>query len=473
MRAGRLRSDEDGQALAIVVAIVAVLTVLPIGAQLLASGQAPISGQAVAQQQAIEAARAGVSDYVDHVETVSGYLQYCSPVFCTGGSVDPSNPAFAPDLGLSTTTWSTVDATTGNAAFQYAVDTSGISTTPTGPQQFPIYVTGRAGSPGHYVSDTLKVLLQVTPASQTFTFTGAPTGSCSNTTLSQYEDAVTVPIGATYAKVTVAGAQGGGTGTTAGGGENGGEAVTWVPATAGTTWTAVPGYAGASAGFALLSLFSGGGPGGCGGMDFGGGAGGGSAVGVISGGGGGGAAASALCLGTETQCTSTSTPSWCTSAMAGPCLLAVGGGGGGTGGTGNTTTAVGGAQPSQQGAPGAGALVALACGYGGGGGGGFDASSGDGGSGGSAGTLDLLGLCLGDGTGGASGGSGYATGSLSTGGCTGDGTSTVQSYPVPGGSGPNGAVTITFYTGTTCATTPTVQLSVSAVLTQQVAANTT
>lgn len=482
-RGGRPTGGQQGQALLVVVAVVAVLTLVPIGAQVLATGQTAISGQSVDRQIALEAARAGLSDYVDHLQAVPDYLGYCSPVFCPGGTVDTANPAFVTDLGLTSTTWSTVDTAAGEGAFQYVVDTAGVDPSSPSPQRVTVDVTGRGGGPAGRVEQTLQAVLRATPQGQTVWFPGTPTEPCSSDP-SQYQLSFAVPIGATYAHVTAYGAQGGANGGWAGtgGGSEGAEEQAWVPVTGGTTWTAGPGYAGAGAGFALLGILAGGGPGGCNDINLSGGSGGnGGLLQLIDSYGGGGGGGTFVCLGSQGQCDDDASPALCTSmaAAAAPCLIAVAGGGGGQGGYGGPegtyssgSDGVGG-NSSTVGADGqwAAAVLSAGCGTGGGGGGGFATASSGGGSGGADSGLSLLGLaCLaGEGYGGNAGASAVTSTYLSSGGCS---APTTAGASAPAGA-PNGEVVVTFYSGTVCPASPLPMVSVSALLTRSVAPNTT
>ena len=98
-------ADESGQALVIVAALLTTLVILPVGVQMLATGQLPLATAAAFQQQALQAARAGLADYINHDETFdlanyntnhTSYSTYCSNVAfssCTNGP-DTTNPAF-------------------------------------------------------------------------------------------------------------------------------------------------------------------------------------------------------------------------------------------------------------------------------------------------------------------------------------------------------------------------------------------
>ena len=75
------RRDDRGQAMAVIVALIGVLMLAPLSVQVLATDQMPSSTKATYTQDAIEAARAGLSDYVNHLQGPYSYLEYCSPGF--------------------------------------------------------------------------------------------------------------------------------------------------------------------------------------------------------------------------------------------------------------------------------------------------------------------------------------------------------------------------------------------------------
>lgn len=144
--------------MAIVVGALAVLALLPTAVQLLAAGQAPISQSAVYVQQALEAARAGLSDYVNHVQNVAvpgqlNYGYYCSTTYasCHDGS-DPNNPAFA-DTAYDSH-WAVVQniAAAGDESFQYLVDNSQWQSNST----VDVEVIGRAGPEARPVYQIVK-----------------------------------------------------------------------------------------------------------------------------------------------------------------------------------------------------------------------------------------------------------------------------------------------------------------------------
>jgi hypothetical protein len=497
---GRLAGDERGQALAIVAAVVALLALLPVSVQLLATGQLPVKQQAVERQQAVEAARAGVSDYVNHLESPLGYLQYCSNQVpaaqwtCDNGSgPDTSNPAFAVDTGDNT--WASVQGTVSDnhEAFHYVVDSAGLNPGQQG--TVVVYVTGRAGANGRYVYATIKAELQATPSSPPYWFPPSPGATCAP------DDIVTAPLFATYAKVTLWGAEGGGQGSSGngqGGGSYGAELVAYPPVVGGQTWLIAPGEAGVQGQSTLLSLLGigAGGPTCLGSMNLGGGQGGyENLLGVITGTGGGGGAGSGICVEGSGGSQCNPTPAECdTSYSNTPCVLAVAGGGGGQGGLGGglggydsatstsgngdngtticllicLTAATGGSlggntsAPVTQGGAGKQQVLALVTGQGGGGGGGFPNGGGGGGAGG---VLSLL-----AGTGGGGGGGDSTSSTPTASGCPTPTLYRPVTYPASDTNG-NGAVQVEFFSGTPCSGTALLSYSVVSLAVEQVPAN--
>jgi hypothetical protein len=461
--------------MAAVVGLVGLLVLVPLAVQLLATGQATISQQSVDQQDAIEAAHAGLSDYINRLEGATAYLKYCSKgtfACSTSGltGVDAANPGFADTAGANT--WAYVENTgsAGYQAYHYVVDTDGADPTATTPQSITVFVTGRGGV-SRYVYQTLKVSLLATPgitySSGTWSSSGS-SSSVSNTSCTSTAVTITVPHGVSSAMVSASGAQGGASTGGLGGGGHGATEVAYPPVSPGQVLSLLPGCPGASGNFELLgvNLYGGGGIGGLGGVNWtlnvGGGNGGSAGITLLSGTGGGGGGASAVCFGTAC---SSSTPLCAVvggSLSPNPCVVAVAGGGGGDGGpsigwtaghggywqNGLTWTADGqsgtgllnsggaggaaGGDSTSTGAPGLNFLAVLD-GAGGGGGGGFP----KGGAAGHAG--GILGVALGAGGGGGLGDS-SASPSCGT-GCPGASTSTVITDP-----GPCGSVTVTFFT---------------------------
>lgn len=344
------REDQSGQTMAIVIGALALLTVIPTAVQLLAVGQLHLSQEAVYEQQALEAARAGLSDYINHVQSSLDYTSFCSSGTSTWSCPSGSTPAtfantanrgFANDPNDSN--WAVVrnsSSGTTNESFQYLVDDASYLADNSEP--LTVYVTGRAGPASSPVYQTLEARLDVTSDSQFKEGVPSTPTTCGSTTQ------VSVPAQATWAQITVDGGEGGSSsGGTVGGGGAGAQVVADVPipqpVAPGTSWTLSPGFAGASGNFQFLTVsplngFGQGGPGGCGSMNLSGGNGGGSAtlLNALDNTGGGGGAASAICVGTVSACTTDSQSlAVCTSTQTAPCLLAVAGGGGGDGGAGD------------------------------------------------------------------------------------------------------------------------------------------
>jgi hypothetical protein len=490
---GGRATNEKGQALVVVAALLATLVMLPVSVQLLATGQAPLANAAAYQQEAIEAARTGLADYVNHAETYdnanyssnsTSYSKYCSSgsfSTCTSGfspsrTVDTTDPAFASSFGANS--WVTVESgnTAGNAAYQYVVDTSSVANTAC-PTPYTVYAIGRAGAGTRYVYEELKAVMQDVPGNPVVCPAPPPvSGSCTTSNFS-----VTVPPGAGYAKLVLYGAAGGtATGGTTGGANNGEAGSTdtaYVQVTPGQTLDFSLGGAGGDGDFDLLNLFGNGGQSGCGGIaGLDGGAGGGAGATVLSGEGGGGGAATAVCWGTATSssCNSATIPPVCTSSppsSSTTCIMAVAGGGGGQGGanggsggywnnspqwsgaghkgsgllqqaTGGPAGGTSGASSTTTGAQGSTTGLGVGTGTGGGGGGG-DCGTGcvsgtaGGGGGGGAGQVALAN--------GGGGGAGASVVMTAAPGCTDSGPTWITGYPVSGGTGYNGAVAYTFY----------------------------
>lgn len=507
-------SDDDcGQALALVVACIALLILIPLAVQGLATGLASTSTQATLNQQALQAARAGLSDYINHVTTDPSYLQYCSTgtFSCQSGqSDDSSNPAFS--TSASSLRWAGVQNASfiSNEAYSYLVDTHAVSTEcATAPQTFPVYVTGRAGSSGHYMYQELEANLSVSNAAWACNqvISSESYGSCSDNGYS-----VTVPTGAAYAVVSLYGAQGGGHGDQAGGGGDGYEIYdAYVPAVVGEIWTVSVGEAGGGGTFEVISLgeYGVGGRSCLGSQNMGGGNSGGAALlELLSDNGGAGGGATGICVdgSGDSECTSSSSQcAWSSGAFTStPCVLAVASGGGGDGGTcilvcsnlggtggynASTTPAGDGANGSgldggsgglvggnsqPVGAAGGSSLAGVDSGYGGGGGGGFP----DGGGSGAAGGLCVLQVCTAGAGGGGGAGNVPSTPPKPYANCPSPSTmGWVTSYPVPGGASgsDNGLASITFYSGggTTCNGSQINVTSVSSVDIQPVPTGTT
>lgn len=502
---GKRRVIDQGQAMLLVVAVMGVLVAVPVAVNLLANNQVPTSEESLLAVQAKQAAVAGISDYINHVQAASSYTQYCSSGMtagathwtCPTGTTAPtgSNVAFVNSPTLVGNWYS--DGVTmrgvsnGTPSYRYVVDSPNTSN----PALVTIYSIGQAGTQtGLHVTSTEEAALTICSAGCVSPVTAA---TC-----------IKVPTGAVSATVVTYGGQGAGGGTDATGGF-GALVNATVPVTAGDTLYLIPGQPGVPGNRGLISLlgliniFPG--AGGAGGSkalascslphpntppDLGGGNGAlpgvGAAplyTGVLSDGAGGGGGASAVFDSTS-----------------GTMLVTAGGGGGGgagnllsglladpagtggnagnppvaggstpgllglllgsPGGAGGSWTA-GGANTCASGIAGSGdacgqngytpsALLAAATGGGGGGGGGYQSAGLGGGGGGTTGG-GILGILTVAGTGGG-GGAGY---SYAAGSCPGNTFVPVTTYP-SGDTNGTGQVGIAFYGGTagSCAVTP-------------------
>lgn len=476
-----------------VVAMVVLLALIPTSVSLVAQNQIPMGAQTALSQEALQAARAGLSDYVNWAQANANYpLDYCSSEFCSSESADTTNDAFA-NTALATASWVLTQGSTtaSNVAYQYLVDSAGL--TSAAPGDFTVYSTGRAGATSHYVYQTVRAILQYVPS--------GGGGPCPTSPFT-----VEVPPSIAYLSITVAGAQGGGSSADdpGGGGDGTLESAT-IPL---SSWSAprlltfMPGQPGYGGDYALLGLDGQGGSGGCGAAELDGGNGGGAGLAVSVQTGGGGGAGSTLCYGSESQCT-TGSPSLCASATSSPpCLLVVGGGGGGdggenallaagglgawyctstgsncnistnwtsTGGSGSNLLGLGhasggtmGGTSTSLGADGAGTwLVGLLEGLGGGGGGGYS----DGGAGGQEG--GILGL-----VGGSGGGGGPGDAAAVSWACAGTVTTPTyeSTYPSSDTTGA-GIVEVTGDSGSSCSSLTAVKTWIDAVAVVQMDPN--
>lgn len=422
-------------------------------------------------------------------------------------TADTTNPAFANSALAGQWVYSQGSATSNpSVAYQYLVNDTTLSALGLG--LFTVYATGRAGDPGHWVYQTIQATVEF----------GAP--ACPGTPVT-----VPIPGWAQWLAVTAVGAQGGGQNGGQGNGGDGAELGSvisdiWpvaggvVQGDASHAWptpsyiTIMPGGAGYSGSYHLLSLAGMGGTGGCGAPGLTGGNGGGEGLGVSTQLGGGGGGGSAVCFGQEADCTNASEidpgneVKMCNPSFTAPCMLLVAGGGGGAGGqnslgsaggsggwycsancstsptwtpNGGNGTAIlgfgqasGGSQGGSNSTSGAGGgvangwnLVGALNGTGGGGGGGAN----KGGGGGQAGVLGI-----GVGASGGGGGNGDSTVSSSPVACNGTPAVTQASSSDYQSSG-NGMVSIQFLTGSGCTSTSLVSNWVAVLEAQQIDPN--
>lgn len=186
---------EDGQATAIVLALIIVLILMVGAVQLFAVSQVPISANAVYSEQALSAAQAGISHYINELNSQGqNYaLEYCSTdgrLWTKGGTctgTDSSDPGFVDNF--TSTHWDQVPLTgqgSDQESFQFMVNNSQVSNTPSTVQ---IWVRGRAGN-ATASAGNLGVsysLLKATIEPPTSTVTGLPPSPISCTTTSTTE----------------------------------------------------------------------------------------------------------------------------------------------------------------------------------------------------------------------------------------------------------------------------------------------
>nr|WP_194241549.1 hypothetical protein [Galbitalea soli] len=127
----RLRRNDEGFALVIVIAIGAILMILASVAATYSVSVLNKSKQDVAWAAAEAAAYAGIEEYQSRLATDSSYFQYGNPAaqFGAGSAVTlPTgtgqvNPAFSLDTGANST-WAVVPGSNGAAKFRYEIDTT-------------------------------------------------------------------------------------------------------------------------------------------------------------------------------------------------------------------------------------------------------------------------------------------------------------------------------------------------------------
>ena len=493
-RCRRRRDSNRGQAMMMVIALMAVLVAVPAVIAVLAVGGTQTSENAALVIQAKQAAVAGISDYINHVQAApTTYPAFCSKgqfAGCPGASaIDSANPAFVNTVTTGNQWMSTgvtmPGTSSGNASFRYVVDSPNSN-----PTLVTIYSIGQAGTQtGQHVAATEEAALTVCANGCLYPTTGV---SC-----------IKVPTNAVSAKIVAYGAKGGGGGPDASGGV-GALVTATVPVTGGDTldlYPGQPGQAGVPVLLNLLNLFaSAGGAGGVplsgacqlpqtysppdlgggngaipGGLAVvattGGGAGGGESmvfdatattnnmVAVAGGGGGGGAGNLLAFLGGPPGAGGAGGSPPGAGGTAAGLLFVIPGAPGGAGGTwlagGPTpcasTTIAGATGISPGNACGQNGylpavLLSASTGGGGGGGGGFTSSTPLLGGGGGGTTGGLLGL-IGSGGGGGAGAS-YAN----HGACAAPSIGPASTYPA-GDTNGAGQISITFFAGA-CGTTP-------------------
>ena len=199
--------SEAGQAaLAIILGIVLVMVTVPLVADLLITGQQAVVQTSQNQQQALQAAQAGLVDFDNHVAVNPYYaaappLGYCSANGtgansfidlstlqeirkCASGTTDPNDPGFSNAFDPNCTTSSAIaplttppaaytygwDLLSGsksagslNAEYQFVVDSRDVTSTTiaAGTATAYVFVTGRSGSSGHYACRSIKAAVNV------------------------------------------------------------------------------------------------------------------------------------------------------------------------------------------------------------------------------------------------------------------------------------------------------------------------
>jgi hypothetical protein len=207
----RRRATSSGQAMLLVIALIGFLVAVPAAVDLLAANQNSNTNEAGLVIQAKQAALAGISDYINHVQADSTYMTDCSNSVFTGltGCTTPANnPAFV-NVSSSGNTWLPVaqggvtmpgpdsaDPVEGKPTYHYVVDPAQPTVSP---QLVTVYSTGQAGTQlGEHVSVTEEAALTICSGGSGCV--APPTGvQCQ-----------TVPQNAYSAQVTILGAEGGG-----------------------------------------------------------------------------------------------------------------------------------------------------------------------------------------------------------------------------------------------------------------------
>ena len=247
LKRGRLghRTSEHGQAMLIVIGLVSVMVAVPVAINVMAVGQTTTSQEAAVIIQAKQAAAAGVSDYINHLQAYnlahsgSSYVQYCSSGVSSLGcsaSTDANNPAFV-SSDTAPSGWFTNGVTmpatvNGGASYRYVVSAPDASV----PQHITVFSIGQAGTQqGQHATYTDEAALTVCAGG---CISPVTTASC-----------VKVPTGAQYATVVAYGAKGGSGATSGAAGGAGGLVSTTVSVVSGDQLYVVPGQPGNVGGF--------------------------------------------------------------------------------------------------------------------------------------------------------------------------------------------------------------------------------
>jgi hypothetical protein len=249
----RLRRTDEGQGLVLVIAVVAVAAIVLGALEISVIGDAQLAASSTSQEQSLQAAETGLADYQTNVNGSASQWQYAMS-YCSSGTFgcningtvanpDPGNAAFSgiPDPHCATSAYNATAGTPGSAnyygwvtvhgsssggfseQFQYIVDAS--LAKPLG-GYVHIFVTGRAGSSGHYSCSTIKALYNGPQLTSVNTVQLSP-ASCSGSTIPVPAPAAGTNIARVLIEATGGSGQtGGSSGLSAGGGVGGtGETV--------------------------------------------------------------------------------------------------------------------------------------------------------------------------------------------------------------------------------------------------------
>ena len=248
---------EHGQAMLIVIGLISVMVAVPVAINVMATGQTTTTQEAAVIIQAKQAAAAGVSDYINHLQAYnlanpgSSYVQFCSSGVSSLGcsaSRDTTNPAFV-SSDTAPGGWFTNGVTmpanvNGGASYRYVVSAPDASV----PQHVTVFSIGQAGTQrGQHAIYTDEAALTVCAGG---CLSPVTTASC-----------IKVPTNAVSAQIVAYGAKGGGSGVQVGilkdsdalGGVGAKVSVT-VPVTQGHILELVPGQPGAPGSPQLASL---------------------------------------------------------------------------------------------------------------------------------------------------------------------------------------------------------------------------
>jgi hypothetical protein len=241
----------------IVIALISVMVAVPVAINVMAVGQTTTSQEAAIVIQAKQAAAAGVSDYINHLQAYNlanptlSYTQYCSPLVTSFGcssTTDPGNPAFVPS-GSATNGWyppsngvTMPAATNGGASYRYVVSPPDSSV----PQHITVFSIGQAGTQhGQHATSTDEAALTVC------------TGGC--LLPSTAATCIPIPHNAVSATIVAYGASGGagspsGSATASGG--SGALITTTVPVTHDDILDLIPGQSGKPGNFHFLDALN-------------------------------------------------------------------------------------------------------------------------------------------------------------------------------------------------------------------------